>query len=117
MPPFIFTMRDLRKVVHSPTQREVLRGIYLSFYLGAKIGVLGPNGAGKSTVLRVMAGVDTEFVGDARLSPGYTVGFLPQEPQLDPAKDVRGNVDEGVSASRATLDRYQALSARFAEDL
>jgi len=117
MPPFIFTMRDLRKVVHSPTQREVLRGIYLSFYHGAKIGVLGPNGAGKSTLLRIMAGVDTEFVGDARLSPGYTVGFLPQEPQLDTTKDVRGNVDEGVASSRAVLDRYQVLSARFAEEL
>ncbi len=117
MPPFIFTMRDLRKVVHSPTQREVLRGIHLSFYHGAKIGVLGPNGAGKSTLLRIMAGVDTEFVGEARLSPGYTAGFLPQEPALDPAKDVRGNVEEGVASSRAVLDRYQALSAKFGEDL
>jgi ATP-binding cassette ChvD family protein len=117
MPPFIFTMRDLRKVVHSPAQREVLRGIYLSFYYGAKIGVLGPNGAGKSTLLRIMAGVDTEFVGEARLSPGYTVGLLPQEPALDPSKDVRGNVEEGVASSRAVLDRYQRLSARFAEDL
>ncbi len=117
MPPFIFTMRELRKVVHSPAQREVLRGIYLSFYYGAKIGVLGPNGAGKSTLLRIMAGVDTEFVGDARLSPGYTVGLLPQEPALDPAKDVRGNVEEGVASSRAVLDRYQQLSARFGEDL
>src|SRR6266508_3673124 len=85
-------MRELGKVVHSPTQREVLRGIYLSFYHGAKIGVLGPNGAGYSTLPRIMAGVDTEFVGEARLSPGYTAGFLPQEPALDPAKDVRGNV-------------------------
>ena len=117
MPPFIFTMRDLRKVVHSPAQREVLRGIHLSFYHGAKIGVLGPNGAGKSTLLRIMAGIDTEFVGEARLSPGYTVGFLPQEPQLDPRKDVRGNVDEGVAHLRAILDRYQALSARLGEDL
>jgi len=117
VPPFIFTMRDLRKVVHSPTQREVLRGIHLSFYHGAKIGVLGPNGAGKSTLLRIMAGVDTEFVGEARLSPGYTVGFLPQEPVLDTAKDVRGNVEEGVASSRAVLDRYQALSAKFGEDL
>jgi ATP-binding cassette ChvD family protein len=117
VPPFIFTMRDLRKVVHSPTQREILRGIHLSFYYGAKIGVLGPNGAGKSTLLRIMAGVDTEFVGEARLSPGYSVGFLPQEPALDPTKDVRGNVEEGVASSRAILDRYQALSAKFAEDL
>ncbi len=117
MPPFIFSMRELGKVVHSPTQREVLRGIYLSFYHGAKIGVLGPNGAGKSTLLRIMAGVDTEFVGEARLSPGYTVGFLPQEPALDPLKDVRGNVEEGVASSRAVLDRYQALSAKFGEEL
>jgi len=117
VPPFIFSMRELGKVVHSPTQREVLRGIYLSFYHGAKIGVLGPNGAGKSTLLRIMAGVDTEFVGEARLSPGYTVGFLPQEPALDPLKDVRGNVEEGVASSRAVLDRYQALSAKFGEEL
>ncbi|MBI2982947.1 MAG: ATP-binding cassette domain-containing protein, partial [Chloroflexi bacterium] len=117
VPPFIFTMRDLRKVVHSPTQREILRGIHLSFYHGAKIGVLGANGAGKSSLLRIMAGVDTEFVGEARLSPGYTVGFLPQEPALDPAKDVRGNVEEGVASSRAVLDRYQVLSAKFAEEL
>src|SRR6266508_4092155 len=110
-------MRELGKVVHSPTQREVLRGIYLSFYHGAKIGVLGPNGAGKSTLLRIMAGVDTEFVGEARLWPGYTVGFLPQEPALDPLKDVRGNVEEGVASSRAVLDRYQALSAKFGEEL
>ena len=117
MPQFIFTMRDLRKVVHSPALREILRGISLSFYYGAKIGVIGPNGAGKSSLLRIMAGVDTEFVGHARLSPGYSVGLLAQEPWLDPAKDVRGNVEEGVGSARAVLDRYQALSARFAEDL
>ncbi|OGO67705.1 MAG: energy-dependent translational throttle protein EttA [Chloroflexi bacterium RIFCSPLOWO2_02_FULL_71_16] len=117
MPPFIYTMRDLGKVVHSPTQREILRGISLSFYHGAKIGVLGPNGAGKSTLLRIMAGEDTEFVGEARLSAGYTVGLLAQEPRLDPTKDVRGNVEEGVASSRTVLDRYQELSARFAEDL
>ncbi|MDE3111634.1 MAG: energy-dependent translational throttle protein EttA [Chloroflexota bacterium] len=110
-------MRDLRKVVHSPTQREVLRGIFLSFYHGAKIGVLGPNGAGKSTLLRIMAGVDTEFVGEARLSPGYSVGLLEQEPRLDASKDVRGNVEEGVAVSRAVLDRYQDLSAKFGEQL
>src|SRR5574340_1216801 len=98
MPPFIFTMRELRKVVHSPAQREVLRGIYLSFYYGAKIGVLGPNGAGKSTLLRIMAGVDPEFVGEARLSSGYTVGRLAQEPELDRSTDVRGNVEGGVAA-------------------
>ncbi|MEK7860217.1 MAG: energy-dependent translational throttle protein EttA, partial [Chloroflexota bacterium] len=117
MPPFIYAVRDLRKVVHAPTQREVLRGISLAFYDGAKIGVLGPNGAGKSTLLRIMAGIDTEYVGEARLSPGYSVGLLPQEPGLDPGKDVRGNVEEGVAASRAVLDRYQQLSARLGEEL
>ncbi|MEK7284694.1 MAG: ATP-binding cassette domain-containing protein, partial [Chloroflexota bacterium] len=117
MPPFIYAVRDLRKVVHAPTQREVLRGISLAFYDGAKIGVLGPNGAGKSTLLRIMAGIDTEYVGEARLSPGYSVGLLPQEPALDPGKDVRGNVEEGVAASRAVLDRYQQLSARLGEEL
>ncbi len=110
-------MRELGKVVRSPAQREILRGINLSFYYGAKIGVLGPNGAGKSTLLRIMAGVDTEFVGEARLSPGYSVGLLEQEPRLDPSKDVRGNVEEGVAGSRAVLDRYQALSAKFGEEL
>ena len=113
---FIFTMRDLKKVVPG-TQREILKGIYLSFYPGAKIGVLGANGAGKSTLLRIMAGVDREFVGDARLTDGFTVGFLPQEPKLDEAKDVRGNVEEGVAVQRAILDRFNALSARFGEDL
>ena len=117
MPPFIYTMRGLGKVVRTPAQREILRDISLSFYHGAKIGVLGPNGAGKSTLLRIMAGVDTEFVGEARLSPGFSVGLLAQEPVLDAGKDVRGNVEEGVAASRAVLDRYQALSARFAEGL
>ena len=113
---FIFTMRDLKKVVPG-TQREILRGIYLAFYPGAKIGVLGANGAGKSTLLRIMAGVDREFSGDARLTAGFSVGFLPQEPQLDPAKDVRGNVEEGVAAQRAVLDRFNLLSARFGEQL
>ncbi|HUG55839.1 MAG TPA: energy-dependent translational throttle protein EttA [Candidatus Limnocylindrales bacterium] len=116
MPQFIFTMRDLRKVVPG-TQKEILRGISLSFYDGAKIGVLGPNGAGKSTLLRIMAGVETEYLGDARLGDGYTVGLLPQEPTLDATRDVRGNVELGVAAGRAVLERYNALSARFGEDL
>ena len=85
---YIFTMRDLRKVV--PPSREILKGIYLAFYPGAKIGVLGSNGAGKSTLLRIMAGGDKDFLGDARPLPGTRIGFLPQEPQLDPSKDVRG---------------------------
>ena len=117
MPPqFIFTMRELKKVVPG-TQREILKGIYLSFYPGAKIGVLGANGAGKSTLLRIMAGVDREFVGDARLTEGFTVGFLQQEPQLDESKDVRGNVELGVAAQKAVLQRFNDLSAKFAEEL
>jgi sulfate-transporting ATPase len=117
MPPqFIFTMRDLKKIAPG-TQREILKGIYLAFYPGAKIGVLGANGAGKSTLLRIMAGVDTEYLGDARLTEGHSVGFLPQEPQLDPTKDVRGNVEEGVAAQKAILQRFSDLSAKFGEEL
>src|SRR5438874_1281316 len=112
---YIFTMYQLKKIV--PPQREVLRGITLAFYPDAKIGVLGPNGAGKSTLLRIMAGVDTEFVGDAKLMIGRRAGLLAQEPQLDPKKDVRGNVEDGVAAQRAVLKRYEELSAKFAEDL
>src|SRR2546430_3001722 len=108
-------MYQLKKIV--PPQREVLRGITLAFYPDAKIGVLGPNGAGKSTLLRIMAGVDTEFVGDAKLMTGRRAGLLAQEPQLDPKKDVRGNVEDGVAAQRAVLKRYEELSAKFAEDL
>ncbi|MDP9246420.1 MAG: energy-dependent translational throttle protein EttA [Chloroflexota bacterium] len=117
MPPqFIFTMRDLKKIAPG-TQREILKGIYLAFYPGAKIGVLGANGAGKSTLLRIMAGVDREYIGDARLTEGHTVGFLPQEPQLDPSKDVRGNVEDGVAKQKAVLQRFNELSAKFAEEL
>jgi ATP-binding cassette ChvD family protein len=117
MPPqFIFTMRDLKKIAPG-SQREILKGIYLAFYPGAKIGVLGANGAGKSTLLRIMAGVDREYLGDARLTEGHSVGFLPQEPQLNPAKDVRGNVEEGVAAEKAVLQRFNDLSAKFAEEL
>jgi len=117
MPPqFIYTIRDLKKVVPG-TQKEILRGIYLAFYPGAKIGVLGANGAGKSTLLRIMAGVDREFQGDARITEGFTAGLLPQEPALDASKDVRGNVEEGVTAQRAVLQRFNDLSAKFAEEL
>jgi len=117
MPPqFIFTMRDLKKIAPG-SQREILKGIYLAFYPGAKIGVLGANGAGKSTLLRIMAGVDTEYLGDARLTEGHSVGFLPQEPQLDSTKDVRGNVEEGVAAQKAVLQRFNDLSAKFGEEL
>ena len=96
---FIYTMKDLRKVV--PPKREILKGIWLSFYPGAKIGVLGANGAGKSTLLRIMAGVDTDFLGEAWPADGMRIGYLPQEPRLDPAKDVRGNVEEGVGEVRS----------------
>jgi energy-dependent translational throttle protein EttA len=112
---YIFTMRDLRKVV--PPSREILKGIHLAFYPGAKIGVLGANGAGKSTLLRIMAGVDKDFLGDARPLPGTRIGYLPQEPQLDPAKDVRGNVLEGVREQQALLDQYNEISAKFAEPM
>src|SRR5215213_10630774 len=92
---FIFTMRDLRRFY--PPDREVLRGINISMFPGAKIGVLGSNGAGKSSLLRIMAGEDDGYTGEARLTPGFTVGFLPQEPVLDPTTDVLGNVMQGVA--------------------
>ena len=101
---YIFTMKDLRKVV--PPKREILKGIWLSFFPGAKIGVLGANGAGKSTVLRIMAGVDQDFLGEAWPADGTRIGHLPQEPRLDPAKDVRGNVEEGLADVRALLMRF-----------
>jgi sulfate-transporting ATPase len=113
--PFIFTMKDLRKV--TPQGKEILKGLYLSFYYGAKIGVLGHNGAGKSTLLKIMAGVDTEFGGEAVLSQGFTVGFLPQEPMLDPSKDVRGQVEEAVAGTRALLTRFEELSMQLGEPM
>jgi ATP-binding cassette ChvD family protein len=115
MPEFVFTMQDLRKVV--PPDRIILDGITLAFLPGAKIGVIGPNGSGKSSLLRIMAGVDTEFVGEARPEPGVSVGFLPQEPQLDPDKSVLGNVEDGVAELRALLRRFEEVSAKFGEPL
>ncbi|RMF42533.1 MAG: energy-dependent translational throttle protein EttA [Planctomycetota bacterium] len=109
---YIFTMKAVTKK-HGP--KEVLKDIWLSFYPGAKIGVLGINGAGKSTLLRIMAGVDKEFDGEARLTPGYTVGYLPQEPQLNPEKDVQGNVEEAVAARRQILDRFNEISMQLGE--
>ena len=108
-------MDDLKKVVSN--DRVILEGITLAFLPGAKIGVLGANGAGKSSLLRIMAGVDTDFQGEARPMPGVKVGFLPQEPELDPAKDVLGNVEEGVAETRALLQRFEEVSAKFAEPL
>ena len=104
---FIFTMRGLRRV--HPPDKEVLAGINISMFPGAKIGVLGANGAGKSSLLKIMAGEDDGYTGEARLTPGFTVGYLPQEPRLDPGKDVMGNVAEGVAGAKALLDRYNAV--------
>ena len=112
---YIYTMHGVSKIV--PPKREILRDISLSFFPGAKIGVLGLNGAGKSTLLRIMAGVDTEFDGEARPAKDINVGYLPQEPQLDPNKDVRGNVEEGVAETKALLDKFNEISARFAEPM
>jgi sulfate-transporting ATPase len=111
---YIFQMYRLSKVF--PPDKTVLNDITLSFLPGAKIGVLGYNGAGKSSLLRIMAGLDTEFRGDAQLAPGATVGMLEQEPQLDEAKDVRGNVEEGVAETRALLDRFNELAANYSDD-
>ncbi len=113
--PFIYVMKDLRKVV--PPKREILKGIWLSFYYGAKIGVLGANGAGKSSLLKIMAGLDQEFIGEAWLGKGHTVGYLSQEPQLDPKKTVLENVQEGVAAKMAIVNRFNEISARFAEPM
>jgi ATP-binding cassette ChvD family protein len=112
---YIFTMRDLRKVV--PPQKEILKGIYLSFFPGAKIGVIGSNGSGKSTLLRIMAGVDKDFLGEAKPLAGTRIGYLPQEPDLDPTKDVRGNVEEGLADIRALLTAFEELSMKFAEPM
>src|SRR5947208_14412487 len=110
---FIFTMRDLRRF--HPPDREVLKGINISMFPGAKIGVLGANGAGKSSRLSIMAGEDDGFTGEARLTPGFTVGFLHQEPVLDATKDVLGNVTDGVGEVKALLDRYNEVCEAMAD--
>ena len=112
---YTYVMKDLRKLV--PPKREILKGIWLSFYPGAKIGVLGNNGAGKSTLLRIMAGVDKDFLGEAWPAPGLKIGYLPQEPQLDPTKTVKENVDEGVAETRALLARFEEVSMKLGEEL
>src|SRR3954470_3070059 len=104
---YIYTMYKLSRV--HPPDKTVLKEISLSFYPGAKIGVLGLNGTGKPTLLRIMAGLDTEYRGDAQLAPGASVGLLEQEPHLDESKDVRGNVEDGVSELRGLLDRFNEL--------
>src|SRR6187200_94288 len=115
MPQFIYTMKGLGKV--HPPDTKVLEDIWLSFYFGAKIGVLGLNGAGKSSLLKIMAGEETSFVGEAFPAAGISVGFLHQEPRLDAAKDVRGNVEEGVAPIKALLARYDEVNAKLGEDL
>src|SRR5579885_1108229 len=111
---YIFTMHRLSKV--HPPDKKVLEDLTLAFYPGAKIGVLGYNGAGKSTVLRIMAGIDQEYRGEAQLAPGATVGMLEQEPQLDESKDVKGNVEDGVAETKALLDRFNELAANYSEE-
>jgi len=112
MAQYIFTMNGVGKVV--PPKKEILKDISLNFFPGAKIGVLGYNGAGKSTLLRIMAGVDKEYVGEARPQPGIKIGYLPQEPKLDESKDVRGNVEDGVGETKALVDRFNAIAEEFA---
>jgi energy-dependent translational throttle protein EttA len=115
MAQYIFTMQDVGKVV--PPKREILKKIWLSFYPGAKIGVLGLNGSGKSSLLKIMAGLDKEFTGEARPQTGINIGYLPQEPQLDPKKNVRQNIEAGLGESMALLNRYNDISMQFAEPM
>src|SRR5271168_4396063 len=112
---YIYVMKGLGKTY--PGGREILKDVWLSFLPGVKIGVLGPNGAGKSTLLKLMAGVDKEFNGEAWVADGATVGYLAQEPQLDPSLDVQGNVMLGLKHVKELLDEFEAVSARFAEEL
>ena len=115
MAQYIYTMNRVAKVV--PPKRQIIHDISLSFFPGAKIGVLGLNGSGKSTLLRIMAGLDTEIDGEARPQPGIKIGYLPQEPELDPTKDVRGNVEEGVAETKGLVDRFNEISEKFAEPM
>jgi ATPase components of ABC transporters with duplicated ATPase domains len=112
---FVYTMNRVGKIV--PPKREILKDISLSFFPGAKIGVLGLNGSGKSTLLKIMAGLDTEIEGEARPQPGINVGYLPQEPQLDPTQTVRDAVEEGVGEIKQLLTRFDEISAAFAEPM
>ena len=112
---YIYTMQGLKKIV--PPNKEILKGIWLSFYPGAKIGVIGLNGSGKSTLLKIMAGLDDDFIGEAKPDPSIKVGYLAQEPQLDPTKDVRGNVEEGVAGMKAKLDRFNEVSMKMCEPI
>src|SRR6478752_2238326 len=112
---YTYVIKDLRKLV--PPKREILKGIWLSFYPGAKIGVLGNNGSGKSTLLRIMAGEDRDFMGHAQPAKGITIGYFPQEPRLDPQHTVDQCIEEAVAPSRAVLNRYNELNMKLGEDL
>src|SRR3954471_6333244 len=113
-PQYVYVMKGLSKTY--PGGKQVLKDIWLSFYPGAKIGIGGVNGAGKSTLMRIMAGQDKEFTGEAWAADGVRTGYLPQEPALNPAKDVRGNVMEGVAAKRALLDRYNEIASNYSDE-
>ncbi|MDH5735997.1 MAG: ATP-binding cassette domain-containing protein, partial [Gammaproteobacteria bacterium] len=113
MAQYIYTMNGVGKIV--PPKKEILKDIYLNFFPGAKIGVLGYNGAGKSTLLRIMAGIDTDIIGEARPQPGINIGYLAQEPQLDPNKDVRGNVEDGLKEITEAQAKLDAVYAAYAE--
>ena len=115
MAQYIYTMNRVAKIV--PPKQYLIRDISLSFFPGAKIGVLGINGSGKSTLMRIMAGIDTEFDGEARPQPGIKIGYLPQEPELDAEKDVRGNVEEGLGETIDLLNRFNEISEKFAEPM
>src|SRR5258706_7481414 len=114
-PQFVYVMKGLSKTY--PGGKQVLKDIWLSFYPGAKIGIVGVNGAGKSTLMRIMAGQDKDFTGEAWAANGVTQGYLAQEPELDPAKDVRGNVMDGVAAKRALLDRFNEIAANYSDEV
>jgi len=113
-PQYVFVMKGLSKTY--PGGRQVLKDIWLSFYPGAKIGIVGVNGAGKSTLMRIMAGIDKDFTGEAWAADGIRMGYLPQEPQLDPAKDVRSNVMDGVAEKKALLDRFNEIAANYSDE-
>ena len=115
MAQFVYTMQSVSKVV--PPKREILKDISLSFFPGAKIGVLGLNGAGKSTLLRIMAGRDQEYNGEARAQSDINIGYLPQEPELDEALDVRGNVQDGIKGIIGLIEEFNAISDKFAEPM
>src|SRR6202021_4152204 len=113
-PQFVYVMKGLSKTY--PGGKHVRKDIWLSFYPGAKIGIVGVNGAGKSTLMKIMAGQDNDFTGEAWAANGVRTGYLSQEPQLDPAKDVRGNVMEGVAKKQALVDRYNEIAANYSEE-